>query len=112
MEGYHHSEVYRLNVLTQRGQWLKLVGSPQIGPDTNQFIVASGALDGMGTPAIQLFQRRKDTWREVWKVESHSWQVEQVEWVAANELLLQQKHWNQAFSQAWYSYAKITIQDR
>jgi hypothetical protein len=110
--GYHYSEVYRLNALTQRGQWLKLEGSPQIGPDTSQFVVASGALDGIGTPTIQLFRRKKDTWREVWKVAPRSWQVEQVEWVAANELLLQQKHWNQAFSRSWYTYAKIIIQDR
>ena len=30
VEGYHFSEVYRLNVLTQGGQWLKLEGDPQL----------------------------------------------------------------------------------
>ena len=111
VEGYHFSEVYRLNVFTRGGQWLQLDGSPEIGPDTSQFVVASGALDGMGTPTIQLFQRKKGAWQQVWQVESSTWQVEQLEWVAANVLLLQQKHWNKTFSQAWYTYAKLTIQD-
>lgn len=111
VEGYHFSEVYRLNALTQSGQWLKLEDSPQIGPDTSQFVVASGALDGIGTPTIQLFRLKKGVWQEVWKIESSSWQVEQLEWVAANTLLLQQKHWDKTFSRAWYTYAKLTIQN-
>jgi hypothetical protein len=112
VEGYHFSEAYRLNALTQSGQWLKLEGSPQVSPDTTQFVVASGALDGMGTPAIQLFRLKRGSWQEVWKIEPSSWQVEQLEWVAANTLLLQQKHWDKTFSRAWYTYAKLTIQNR
>ncbi|MET4076544.1 hypothetical protein [Hymenobacter sp. UYCo722] len=112
VEGYHFSEVYRLNALTQNGQWLRLEDSPAISPDTSQFVVASGALDGIGTPTIQLFQRKEGAWQQVWKVESRSWQVEEVEWVAANALVLQQKHWNKTFSRAWYTYARLTIQDQ
>jgi len=109
VEGYHFSETYRLNVLTQGGQWLKLEGDPQLGPDSSQFVVTSGALDGLGTPTIQLFQQTKGSWRQVWRVESHNWQVEQLEWVATSTLLLQQKHWNKTFSRAWYTYASLTI---
>lgn len=110
VEGYHFSEVYRLNALTQSGQWLKLEDSPLISPDTSQFVVTSGALDGIGTPTIQLFRFHKGTWQQVWKIESQSWQVEQLDWVATNALLLQQKHWNKTFSWSWYTYARLTIQ--
>jgi hypothetical protein len=65
----------------------------------------------MGTPTIQLFQRKKGAWQQVWQVESSSWQVEQLEWVAANVLLLQQKHWNKSFTQGWYTYVRLTIQE-
>lgn len=98
VEGYHFSEVYRLNVLTQGGQWLKLNGDPQLSPNTSQFVVASGALDGLGTPTIQLFRFTRGAWQQVWKLESDSWQVEQLEWVAVNTLLLEQKHWDKSFS--------------
>jgi hypothetical protein len=109
VEGYHFSEVYRLNVLTHGGQWLKLEGDPQLSPDTRQFVVTSGALDGLGAPCIQLFRLTRGAWQEVWKIESHWWQVEQLEWVASNTLLLKQKHWDKTFSRAWYTYAKLTI---
>lgn len=111
VEGYHFSEAYRLNVLTQSGQWLKLEGEPQLSPDARQFVVASGALDGLGTPTIQFFHLTKGAWQQVWQIESHSWQVDQLEWVAAKTLLLKQKHWDKTFSRAWYTYAKLTIQD-
>ena len=110
VEGYHFSEAYRLNVFTQSGQWLKLEGDPQLSPTMSQFVVASGALDGLGTPTIQLFRFTRGAWQPVWRLESDSWQVEQLDWVAANALVLAQKHWNKSFSRAWYTYAKLTIQ--
>lgn len=109
VEGYHFSEVYRLNALTQSGQWLKLEGVPEIAPDTRQFMVASGALDGMSTPTIQLFRLRKGVWEEIWQVESQTWQVEQLNWIATNALLLEKKHWDKSFSRTWYTYARLTI---
>lgn len=111
VEGYHFSEVYRLNVLTQGGQWLQLEGDPQLNPTMTQFVVASGALDGMVPPTIQLFRFIKGAWQQVWELESDSWQVEQLEWIAGNTLLLKQKHWNKSFTRAWYTYAKLTIHD-
>jgi hypothetical protein len=109
VEGYHYSEVYRLNALTQSGQWLKLEGFPELAPDTSQFVVASGALDGVGAPTIQLFQLKKGVWQERWRIEPKAWQVEQLKWVASNTLLLQERHWNKDFSKSWYTYAQLTI---
>ncbi len=110
VEGYNYGEVYYLNVLTQGGQRLKLQGSPVFAPDTSQFVVASGALDGLGAPIIQLFRLQNGAWREKWKIEPSTWQVEQLDWLTANTLLLQERHWNQDFSKSWFTYARLTIQ--
>ena len=109
VEGFHYSEVYRLHALTQSGQWLKLENSPDLAPDTSQFVVASGALDGIGAPTIQLFQLKKGIWQERWRIESKTWQVEQLEWLTSNSLLLQEKHWTEDFAKSWHTYAQLTI---
>jgi hypothetical protein len=109
VEGYHYSEVYHLNALTQNGQWLKLEGFPELAPDTSQFVIASGALDGIGMPTIQLFQLKKGIWQEKWRIEPKTWQVEQLKWLTTNILLLQEEHWNRDFSKSWYTYAQLTI---
>ncbi len=110
VEGYNYGEVYNLSVVTQSGQWLKLDGSPSFSPDTSQFIVASGALDGLGAPIMQLFQLKNGVWRESWKMEPATWQVEQLEWLTANTLLLKEKHWDKELSKSWFTYARLTIQ--
>lgn len=110
VEGYHYSEIYNLNIIAQSGQWLKLDDSPSFSPDTSQFVVASGSLDGIGSPLIQLFKLKNGAWRESWKREPTTWQVEQLEWLTATTLLLKEKHWNEDFSKSWFTYARLTIQ--
>ncbi|RZJ92773.1 MAG: hypothetical protein EOO60_06885 [Hymenobacter sp.] len=109
VEGYHYSEAYRLNVLTQSGQWLKLEELPVLAPGISQFIVVSGSLDYIAPPAIQLFRFKKGSWQEVWKAEPKTWEPEQIDWLSPTTLLLKQKHWNKDFSRAWYTYARLTI---
>lgn len=110
VEGYNYGEVYYQNVVTQSGQWLKLDGSPSFSPDTSQFVVVSGALDGLGAPLMQLFQLKNGAWRESWKIEPNTWQVEQLEWLTTNTLLLKEKYWDKDFSKSWFTYARLTIQ--
>jgi hypothetical protein len=110
VEGYNYGEVYYQNVVTQGGQWLKLEGSPTFSPDTSQFVVVSGALDGLGAPTIQLFRLRNGIWREKWKIEPSTWQVEQLEWLTTSTLLLKEKHWDKDFSKSWFTYARLAIQ--
>jgi hypothetical protein len=109
VKGYHYSEVYLQHVVTQRGQQLDLEAAPVFSPDTSQFIVASGALDGLGGPSMQLFRRQQGGWRKVWNIEPQTWQVEQLDWVGPHVLLLQEKHWNKDFSHSWYTYARLAI---
>jgi hypothetical protein len=109
VEGYHYSEVYRLNAVALNGQWLKLEDFPEIAPDTSQFVIDSGALDGIGAPTIQLFQSNKGIWQEKWRIEPKTWQVKQLKWLTPNTLLLQKEHWNRDFSKSWYTYAQLTI---
>jgi len=110
VEGYNYGEVYTTNVVTPGGQHLKLNGSPSLSPDTSQFVVAFGSLDGLGAPIIQLFQLNNGTWRESWKIAPNTWQVEQLEWLTKNTLLLKEKHWDKDFSKSWFIYARLTIQ--
>jgi hypothetical protein len=109
IEGYNYGEVYNLNVVIQGGQYMKLDGSPSFSPDTSQFVVASGSLDGLGAPLIQLFQLKNGAWRERWKIEPTTWQVEQLEWLTANTLLLKERHWDKDFSKSWFTYARLTV---
>lgn len=110
VEGYNYGEVYYQNVVTQGGQWLQLNNEPSLSPDTSQFVVASGALDGQGAPLIQLFQLKNGIWRESWKMEPTTWQVEQLEWLTANTLLLKERHWDKDFAKSWFTYVRLTVQ--
>jgi len=110
VEGYNYGEVYYQNVVTQSGQLLQLSDELSFSPDTSQFVVASGALDGLGAPLIQLFRLKNGIWRESWKMEPTTWQVEQLEWLTANTLLLKERHWDKNFSKSWFTYAQLTVQ--
>lgn len=107
---YNYGEVYNLNVVTQSGQQLKLDDSPSFSPDASQFVVASGALDGLGAPLIQLFRLKNGIWQESWKIETTTWQVEQLEWLTVNTLLLKERHWDKDFLKSWFTYARLTVQ--
>ncbi|GAA4494570.1 hypothetical protein GCM10023172_04930 [Hymenobacter ginsengisoli] len=110
VEGYNYGEVYYQNVVTQGGQWIQLNDEHSLSPDTSQFVVTSGALDGLGAPLIQLYQLKNGAWRENWKIEPNTWQVEQLEWLTANTLLVKEKHWDKNFSKSWFTYARLIIQ--
>ena len=106
---YHETTQWLL--VHASGRQLELWGEPVYSPDLRHIAAACMGIEyGGGQPnTLQLLELRDGVLRQVWEMESKTWEPYRIKWLSPTNLLLSKEMWTGKNPGSTFTYSMLTI---